>query len=84
MTPFWQKNPIKNKGLKTSDLLLLFLQKVFEGTKIATFGGFSMFFSELSALQDNLWLLINTLTNDCMFLSCHVCVFRVNPHSIVA
>ena len=57
------KKPIKNKGLKTSDLLLLFLQKnVFEGTKIAIFGGFSMFFSELSALQDNLWLSINTLT----------------------
>ena len=21
---------------------------------------------------------------NCMFLSCHICVFRVNPHSIVA
>ena len=24
------------------------------------------------------------IASDCMFLSCHVRVFRVNPHSIVA
>ena len=28
--------------------------------------------------------LLFNISNDCMFLSCHVATFRVNPHSIVA
>ena len=48
--------------------------------------GSHYFFKSLVLLKDfaKTKLKITQHDYDCMFLSCHVHVFRVNPHSIVA